>query len=53
MLRLYDFEFFAWPVDFRWNESDIQPMNVQEINEKHNEMSYFRRIINAPYKFLE
>lgn len=52
LLQNYDFEFFAWPVDFRWDESDIRSEDVQESIE-HNEMSYFRRTISAPFKALE
>ena len=51
---MYDFDFSAWPVDFRWNESEIRskviPTPVADIVE---ETSFLDQLFAIPLGVLE
>lgn len=52
MLQLYDFEFSAWPVDFRYDESVITSQ-VKCTDTDVSKSSLFSKIFKLPYDAFE
>ena len=52
-LQQYDFEFFAWPVDFRWNDSSLCALDFEESAGKKDRKSYFRKLLDSPLQAVE
>ena len=53
MLQAYDFEFFAWPVDFSWNESNVQGLDIKTLAADNRTSTFFEKVVDFPVKILE
>eukprot|EP00794_Sanderia_malayensis_P015911 gene15911-17511_t len=52
LLQAYDFEFSAWPVDFRWDESSLKSRDVNFSNDNRRSESIIQRILRTPRRIL-
>ncbi|XP_065068535.1 phosphatidylserine lipase ABHD16A-like [Rhopilema esculentum] len=52
-LQAYDFEFFAWLVDFKWNESSLAPMKYRQSAEKNDDVPFTWKFVQLPLKAFD
>ena len=54
-LQNYDFEFKAWPVNFRWDESSIKSeiTNPTPASDFPDNQSFFGKILSFPISIVE